>query len=165
MMACVADQIVAAPFAVVGSIGVIAQVPNVNRLLDKYNIDIELHTAGEYKRTLTMLGKNSEQGRAKFIEALEDVYSLFKDFLDVSKVATGESWYGVRAVDLHLVDKLLTSDEYLLAAAATANLYEVRWVRRHGLAERLTGPLTSVVSRIMTDVMQMGLRQAAAVMS
>jgi len=55
LMACVADRIIAAPFAIVGSIGVLAQIPNFNRYLKQHNIDFEQLSAGEYKRTLSML--------------------------------------------------------------------------------------------------------------
>lgn len=144
MMACVADRILAAPFAVVGSIGVVAQIPNFNRLLKKHEIDVELHTAGEYKRTLTIFGENTDKAREKFREELEDTHLLFKDFvgrwrpqLDMSAVATGEHWFGQRALDLKLVDELVTSDEYLVNAAKDAEVFRVRWEHRKTLAEKL----------------------------
>lgn len=97
-MACVADKIVSAPFAIVGSIGVVAQMPNFNRFLKSKDIDIELHTAGQYKRTLTLLGENTEEGREKFREELNETHQLFKDFvkrmrpsLDIEQVATGNT--------------------------------------------------------------------------
>jgi serine protease SohB len=121
MMACLANTIIAAPFAIIGSIGVVAQLPNFHRLLDKWDIDYEVLTAGEYKRTLTVFGENTDAGRQKFIADLEDTHTLFKEFvsdyrpsLDIEKVATGEHWYGKQALGLGLVDKLMTSDEYLL---------------------------------------------------
>ena len=144
MMACVADRILAAPFAIVGSIGVVAQLPNFHRLLKKHDIDFELITAGEYKRTLTMFGENTDQGRAKFTDEIEDVHALFKDFvgehrpaLDIERVATGEAWFGRRALDLGLVDELVTSDEYLVEACADADVFEVRYVERKPLPQRL----------------------------
>ncbi len=144
MMACVANQILAAPFAVVGSIGVIAQLPNFHRLLKKHDIDFEMITAGEYKRTLTMLGENTDRGRAKFIEEIEDVHLLFKEYvaahrpgLDLATVATGEAWYGQRALELSLVDKLITSDEYVTAACDDADVFEVRYIEKKPLPERL----------------------------
>ena len=144
MMACVADRILAAPFAIVGSIGVIAQLPNFHRLLKKNDIDFEMITAGEYKRTLTILGENTEKGRKKFTEEIEDIHLLFKEFvtrnrpaLDIDRVATGESWFGQRALDLALVDKLVTSDEYLVGACDSADVFEVRYVERKSLPERL----------------------------
>lgn len=144
MMACVADRIIAAPFAVVGSIGVLAQIPNFNRLLDSHGVDFEQFKAGEFKRTVTIFGKNTDEGRAKFKEELEDVHLLFKEFvanhrptINIQHVATGEHWYGTRALELSLVDELMTSDEYLLAASKRAELYEVAFTPRKTLTERI----------------------------
>ena len=151
LMASVAESILAAPFALVGSIGVIAQVPNVHRLLKKHDVDVELHTAGQYKRTLTMFGENTDEGRKKFQEELDDVHKLFQEFvrdnrptLDLATVATGESWYGRRAVDLDLVDELCTSDEYLVRACDDANVVEVKWVAHRKPLDRLMSELTSI---------------------
>jgi len=134
MMACVADQIIAAPFAVLGSIGVLAQLPNFHRLLEKNDIDFEQFMAGEHKRTVTVFGKNTEEGKEKFRQELEDLHGLFKDFvrehraqLDIEKVSTGEHWFGKQALTLGLVDGLRTSDDYLMCARETAELYEVHY--------------------------------------
>jgi len=144
MMACVADHILAAPFAVVGSIGVIAQLPNFNRLLKKHDIDYEQFMAGQFKRTVTVLGENTDQGRRKFQEEIEDAHALFKDFVkthrpgvDLERVATGEHWYGARALETRLVDELRTSDDYLLAASAAADLYEVSYTGKKPWLVRL----------------------------
>lgn len=144
MMACVADNILAAPFAVIGSIGVVAQIPNINRLLKRHDIDVELMTAGKYKRTLTVLGENTDQGREKFREELEDTHRLFKDFVsahrpavDIDKVATGEVWFGTHAKALGLVDRLQTSDDYLVSQFATADIYEVAYVCKQSLSQRI----------------------------
>ena len=144
LMACVADNILAAPFAILGSIGVVAQIPNVHRLLKKYDVDVELHTAGVHKRTLTMLGENTDAAREKFREELEDTHKLFKQFVTehrpqvaIEKVATGEHWFGTRALSIKLVDELKTSDDYLLDRAAAADLYAVRYRRKKPLSERL----------------------------
>ncbi|HET8729995.1 MAG TPA: protease SohB [Moraxellaceae bacterium] len=144
MMACIGNRILAAPFAVVGSIGVVAQMPNFHRLLKKNDIDVELLTAGEYKRTLTVFGENTEEDRAKFQEELDDTHMLFKQFVarhrpqvEIGRVATGEHWYGERALDIHLVDELKTSDEYLWERAQAADLFSVRYVPRHRLLSRL----------------------------
>ena len=145
MMACVADRILAAPFAVVGSIGVVAQLPNFNRLLKKHEIDFELHTAGEYKRTLTLFGENTKAARAKFQEELEDAHALFKSFvtqnrpqLDIEKVATGEHWFGTRALALKLVDGLQTSDDYLLERAQDADVFEVKYKHKVSLSDKIS---------------------------
>jgi len=145
MMACVADRILAAPFAIIGSIGVVAQIPNFHRLLKKNDIDFEMLTAGEYKRTLTMFGENTEKGKLKFQEDLEEIHHLFKDFIrhnrpivDIQQVATGEHWLAKRAQQLNLVDDLITSDDYLLSASSQADIYEVKYAARKSLAEKLT---------------------------
>lgn len=156
MMAAVANKIIAAPFAVVGSIGVLAQVPNFFRLLKKHDIDIEQHTAGEYKTTLTMLGENTNKAREKFREELEDTHLLFKQFvhenrpsLDIEKLATGEHWYGRQAVDLKLVDELMTSDDYLLSKNETTDIYEVSYVFSETLTDKLSTILHGVTSRLL----------------
>ncbi|MGQ0585754.1 MAG: protease SohB [Gammaproteobacteria bacterium] len=151
LMACVADRILAAPFAVLGSIGVVGQLPNFNRLLKKHEIDFELHTAGEHKRTLTVFGENTEAGREKFRETLEDAHALFKAFIaqnrpqvDLAQVATGEHWFGTRALALKLVDELKTSDDYLLERSKACDLYELRYKRHRGMLERLAAGLASL---------------------
>ena len=144
MMACIANEIVSAPFAVVGSIGVVAQVPNFNRLLKEYHVDFELYTAGQFKRTVTMFGENTAEGKAKFEEELQQTHELFKHFvekyrpqLNVEKVATGEHWYGKDALELNLVDKLQTSDEYLLSLLAQHDVYVIDTRRKPTLGEKL----------------------------
>lgn len=144
LMACVADEIVAAPFAVIGSIGVVAQIPNIHRLLKRHDIDVELMTAGEYKRTLTVLGENTEAGRRKFQQDLEETHDLFKDFVtqwrpqvDMTQVGTGEHWFGQRALSLALIDALRTSDDVLRARCESAELFAVYWRQRRSLAQRL----------------------------
>lgn len=144
MMACIANEVLSAPFAIVGSIGVVAQVPNFNRLLKENKIDFELYTAGQYKRTVTMFGENTEEGKTKFEEELQQTHALFKHFvekyrpqLNVEKVATGEHWYGQDALDLNLVDKLQTSDEYLLGLLPQHDVYLIQTRRKPTLGEKL----------------------------
>ena len=156
LMACVADRIIAAPFAVIGSIGVLAELPNFHRLLERNGVDFELHTAGEHKRTLTLFGENTDEGRAKLQEQLEETHQLFKAFireyrtdLDVDKVATGEYWHGERALALGLVDELKTSDDYLLAARDNAELFKLRYKARKRPLERLLGAMRIGASRLL----------------
>lgn len=144
MMAAVADKIVAAPFAIVGSIGVIAQLPNFNKVLKKNDIDFEVHTAGEYKRTLTMFGENTDKAREKFREDLTEVHTMFKDFVEsnrpvvnVTEVANGDVWYGNKAIDLNLVDELKTSDEYLQEKSASADVYLISQEKKKTLPQKL----------------------------
>jgi len=154
MMACVANRIVAAPFAVIGSIGVVAQVPNFYRLLDRVGVDVEQFTGGEFKRTVTMFGENTEADRAKLTEQIHEIHDLFKDFVaarrpqvDLDTVATGEYWYGTRALELNLVDELTTSDDYLLAARERADLFEVSYSIPLSAVRRLTAAATSMLGR------------------
>lgn len=145
MMACVADKLLAAPFAVLGSIGVVAQIPNFHRLLKSHNIDFELLTAGKYKRTLTLFGENTDEGREKFLEDIERIHAQFKQYvdahrpqLDIDAVATGEIWSGQDALDRKLIDRLMTSDEYLMQACERADVIEVKYKQRKSLAEKLS---------------------------
>jgi len=144
MMACVADKIIAAPFAIIGSIGVLAQIPNFYRLLKKHNVDFEQVTAGQYKRTLTLFGENTDEDREKVQEELEETHQLFKDFIkeyrddvDIDKIATGEHWYGKQAIELKLVDELKTSDDYLSEAVQNADIYEIDYIRKKPLSEKI----------------------------
>ena len=166
MMACVADKIIAAPFAVVGSVGVVAQIPNFHRLLKKHDIDFELLTAGEFKRTLTLFGENTDKGRQKFIDDLEEIHTQFKEFvglhrpeLEISAIATGETWSGQKAVDLKLVDELLTSDEYLVNACEEADVYEVKYELRKNVMEKLglstQDALESALTRVIDRLVKM----------
>ncbi len=152
MMACVADKIIAAPFAIVGSIGVVAQMPNFNRLLKKHDIDFEEITAGEFKRTLTMFGENTDADRKKFREEIEDAHELFKEFVkdnrsavDIAAIATGEYWYGKRALQRQLIDELATSDDYLFERAKTADIYEVTYHHKRSLVDKLLGQATQLL--------------------
>jgi serine protease SohB len=155
MMASVADKIIAAPFAILGSIGVIAQLPNFHRFLKKHDVDFEQITAGEYKRTLTLFGENTSRGRNKLKEEVEDIHILFKDFIkqnrskiDIDKVATGEHWFAKRAIDLHLVDELITSDDYLLKASKEAALFEVTYSKKKKFYEKFVHGMQSITNKI-----------------
>ncbi len=155
LMACVANKIIAAPFAIVGSIGVIGQLPNFHRLLEKNNVDFEQHTAGKYKRTLTIFGKNTNAAREKFQEELEETHILFKQFVtenrpivDIEKVATGEHWYGTQAFTLKLVDALTTSDDYLLNYADKADIFELSYTMKKSLSEKISEALFCSAIRI-----------------
>ena len=154
LMACVASHIIAAPFAIIGSIGVIAQLPNFNRWLEDKGVDFEQVTAGRFKRTLTLFGKNTEEGREKLREEIEDVHDLFKTQiathrpqLDVEQVATGEYWYGSRALELGLIDEIRTSDDFLAEAVAESDLYKVSYKRRMPLPERILAGAESLLRR------------------
>jgi serine protease SohB len=154
LMACVADRLIAAPFAIVGSIGVLAQLPNFHRLLEEKGVDFEQITAGRYKRTVSMFGENTDEGRAKLKEQVEDIHELFKAQIrahrpqvDLERVATGEHWYGTRALELKLVDELKTSDDVLLEAAKDHDVYHIAYKRRRSWQERVLGGAESLLRR------------------
>ncbi len=154
MMACVADRIVAAPFAILGSIGVIAQLPNFNRWLKEKDIDYEQFMAGEHKRTVTLFGENTDEGRTKFQEEIEDVHQLFKEFVstqrpqvDLDEVATGEYWFGTRALDRKLADELTTSDDYLLKASSEADIFHLSWTGKKPWLARMLSQTTDALIR------------------
>ena len=154
LMACVATKIYAAPFAILGSIGVLAQLPNFNRFLDSHGVDFEQISAGKYKRTVTMFGENTDEDRAKLKEELEDVHALFKSAvsryrpdLDLDKVATGEHWYGTMALDLGLADEIKTSDEYLAELAADRDLYQIAYKIKQPLQKRLMSNIDGAIEK------------------
>lgn len=155
MMACIANRIIAAPFALLGSIGVIAQIPNFHRFLKNHDVDVEVLTAGEFKRTLTLFGENTEKGREKFLADLEDVHALFKEFVsenrpvvEIDAVSTGEAWYGRRALDRKLVDELKTSDEYLYDKCQDCDVYQVRHVEDKSRLDRILDRTHTMLMRV-----------------
>ncbi|MBB1520915.1 protease SohB [Aquipseudomonas guryensis] len=158
MMACVGQKILAAPFAILGSIGVVAQLPNVHRLLKKHDIDFEVLTAGEYKRTLTVFGENTDKGREKFQEDLETTHVLFKNFvaryraqLVIDEIATGEVWLGIAALEKQLVDELKTSDEYLAERAREADLFHLHYAEKKSLPERFGLAASVALDRVLLN--------------
>ncbi len=171
MMACVADKLIAAPFAVLGSIGVVAQIPNFHRLLKKFNIDFEMLTAGKFKRTLTMFGENTDEGRDKFIEDIERIHSQFKQYvderrpqLDIEAVATGEIWSGQDVLDNNLADQLSTSDAYLMDKCDDADVILVQYKKKKSMSERFSigiqdtadGLVMRAIDRIMKARLSIG---------
>ena len=160
MMACVADKIVSAPFAVIGSIGVVAQVPNIHRLLKKHDIDVDVMTAGEYKRTVTLVGENTEKGKQKFQQELEETHDLFKQFvtqhrpqLDIDKIATGEHWFGQQALALNLVDEIATSDDLLVKAVEDKEIIELKYKEKKNLTQRIGLQMEQSVERLMSKLL------------
>ena len=166
MMACVGDRIIAAPFAVIGSIGVLAQLPNFNRLLKKANVDWEQQTAGEYKRTVTMFGENTDEDRAKLQQDLEDTHILFKAFVSenrgcvaIDDVATGEVWYGQQALDKKLVDELQTSDNYIQSSLQDRDVFEVKHILKKGWQEKLGLAAEGAIERAFLKLWQQASRR------
>ena len=158
MMACIGEKIISAPFAILGSIGVVAQLPNVHRLLKKHDVDFEVLTAGEYKRTLTVFGENTEKGREKFQQDLEITHELFKDFvasyrpqLQMDEIATGEVWLGQAALGKKLVDELMTSDEYIATKAKTADVFQLHYAHKKSLPERVGLAASLSIDRLLLN--------------
>jgi serine protease SohB len=146
MMACVADRILAAPFAIVGSIGVVSQIPNVHRLLKRLDVDVDVLTAGKHKAPLTLLGENTDEGRQKHLLDLGAIHGHFKALvkrhrsgLDIDKVSEGDFWLAEDALKLNLVDEISTSDAYLQRVCAQAEVYKVQWVPHKSLEQRIKG--------------------------
>ncbi|MCG8315648.1 MAG: protease SohB [Pseudomonadales bacterium] len=161
MMACNGDKIIAAPFAILGSIGVVAELPNFNRVLKKYDVDYDIYTAGDFKRTVTVLGENTEEGKRKFNDEIEETHKLFKNHvanfrpqLNMEKVGTGEHWYGSQAMDLGLIDEIRTSDDYLFAARDDADIYEVTFEFKRSVAEKLGLNLETLLERTVMRLWQ-----------
>jgi len=161
MMACVANKLIAAPFAYIGSIGVLVQMPNFNRLLKEKHVDYEMVTAGEYKRTLTMFGENTKEDREKMEEDIQEVHTLFKDFvrtsrpdMDIDKLATGETWLGSRARELGLVDETSTSDEYIVANCDNAEVYQVAYEKKKKITDKLGSVLEGALDNILMRWLQ-----------
>lgn len=157
MMAALANKVIAAPFAIVGSIGVVAQLPNFNKVLKKYDVDYELFTAGEYKRTVTMFGENTDKAKEKFQSDLEDTHVLFKQHvsrfrpnLDIEKVANGDIWYGQQALDEGLIDAIGTSDDYIAEACNDADVYSVRYELKKSLKDKLGLAISAGVEGAIT---------------
>lgn len=160
MMACVADKIVSAPFAVIGSIGVVAQVPNIHRLLKKHDIDVDVMTAGEYKRTVTLVGENTEKGKQKFQQELEETHDLFKQFvtqhrpqLEIDKIATGEHWFGQQALALNLVDEIATSDDLLVKAVEDKEIIELKYKEKKNLTQRIGLQMEQSVENLLGKIL------------
>ena len=159
MMACVANKIVSAPFAVIGSIGVVAAIPNFSKILKKLDVDYELHTAGEYKRTITTFGETTDEGRDKFKQDLQEIHDLFKEHvsefrpgLDISKVATGEIWEGTKALEVGLVDEISTSDEYLMNFSKKHEVYEIKFETKKKIQDKLSRFLSTLLKDFINTI-------------
>lgn len=163
LMACTANKILAAPFALVGSIGVVAQVPNFNRLLKKHDVDYKEYTAGDFKRTVSVFGEITEKGEAKFKEQLELTHHLFKTFvskyrphMDIAKVATGEFWYGENALTLGLVDEIKTSDDYLLKKSKLHQIVKISFEKKPTLTDKISAALSKAATLTLNKIIEQG---------
>lgn len=163
MMACTADKIIASDFGVLGSVGVVSQLPNFHEVLKKHDVHFEQFTAGEYKRTVTMFGENTDEDRAKYQADIDRIHELFKAFvakhrpsLDVDKIATGEIWFGEDAKNLGLCDEIGTSDAYLLEKMKTHNVFALHSRSKPTLAEKLglADQVSSSISSVFDKTLQ-----------
>jgi len=162
MMCCTADRIVASPFAVLGSIGVISEVPNAYERLKEEGIEFQTITAGKFKRTVTPTKKITKEDIKKSTEDIQEIFNLFKGFvksqrpqLDIENVATGDTWFGEDALERGLCDELATADDVLLEFVDKGyDLYEVAYdPAPDGVGSLLTGlPGSSSSSANRADV-------------
>ena len=158
MMACLADRLVSAPFAIIGSIGVLVQLPNFHRVLKKNDIDYEIISAGEFKRTLTQFGEITQKGRDKVQEEVETMHDIFKAWIkdhrpsvDIDKIATGETWVGTQAKERYMVDEIKTSDECIVSACETADVYEVEYELPKSLQDKIGGAFQGTVEKLFAS--------------
>lgn len=157
MMACLADRLVAAPFAIIGSIGVLVQLPNFHKVLKKYDVDYEMISAGEYKRTLTTFGEITQKSRDKVQEDVETIHDIFKSWVkehrpsvEIDKVATGETWLGSQAKERYMVDDIKTSDEYIIDACKNADVFEIEYEFQKSIQDKLGRVLEEGVARAVS---------------
>ena len=157
LMACVGNQIISAPFAFIGSIGVLFGLPNIHDFLKKHDISYEEITAGEYKRTLTPLGKVTEEKRKKLKEQLDLIHNQFKNFvkqyrdIDMDQIATGETWLAEEALKKGLVDKIQCSDDYIIDRSKTRNVYKVSLKTQKSFFEKLISK-RSVSGKVLNNL-------------
>lgn len=156
MMGCLADKLVAAPFAIIGSIGVLVQLPNFHKVLKKYDVDYEIISAGEFKRTLTTFGEITQKGKDKVQEDVETIHEIFKTWVkdhrpsvDINKIATGETWVAMQAKERYMVDEIRTSDECIIEACSNADVYEIEYVFKQSIQDKLGSAFEGSINRVV----------------
>ena len=144
MMAAVADKIIAAPFAIIGSIGVVAGIPNFHRVLQKNEVDYHLFTAGKYKRTVTPFTEVTDEGKQKLQDDITAIHDAFKRLIkegrpdvDIEEIATGEYWLASQAKEKGLVDEIMTSDDYLGSKLDDCEVIEITTETEQNRIEKL----------------------------
>lgn len=159
MMACIGDKIISAPYAVVGSIGVVAEFMNFNNLLNEVGIDYKQYTAGKYKRTVSTMGPITDEAEEKFNDDLQRTHEMFKTHvsrhrkdMDIEAIATGEHWYGIDAHEKGLVDEVSTSEDYILNAIATKEVLHVQYAPPRQFADRIRIGLVKAVREVVLDL-------------
>ena len=158
MMACLADRLVSAPFAIIGSIGVLVQLPNFHRVLKKNEVDYEIISAGEFKRTLTQFGEITQKGRDKVQEEVETMHDIFKAWIkehrptvEIDKIATGETWVGTQAKERYMVDEIKTSDDCIIGACEEADVYEVEYELPKSLQDKINGAFQGTAEKLFSN--------------
>lgn len=156
MMAAVADKVIAAPFAIIGSVGVVMEMPNFSKLLDKVGVKYLQYTAGEYKRTVSPMVEPTVLGEEKMQEKLVKTLGLFKNHIkeyrpqvDVEQIATGETWYATEAQSLNLVDEISTYDEYLESKLTTCDVFKISYEKPERISRKLSLGLAQTVNYIV----------------
>jgi serine protease SohB len=158
MMACIADKLVAAPFAIIGSIGVLVQLPNFHRVLKKHDVDYEIISAGEFKRTLTTFGEITKKGKDKVQEDVETIHDIFKSWVkdhrpsvDIDKISTGETWIGMQAKEKNMVDEIRTSDECIVTACDSADVYEIEYEIKKSIQDKLGKVFEGTIDKVFSN--------------
>lgn len=156
MMACVADEIISAPYAIIGSIGVVAEFPNFSRLLKDLGIDYKQYTAGKYKRTVSTFAEMDEEGEAEFVRDLEDMHLSFKEHVgsfrksvNIEEISNGKTWIGKKALEKGLVDKVMTSEEFLMEKILDSDIVKIDYVNQRNSFENF---LVRRASLFISDV-------------
>ncbi len=139
-IACAADEIYANPGTITGSIGVIAEFPNFEGLMDKVGIRFETIKTGKYKDTGSAFRPMNEDERALIQEMLMDVYDQFVEAVaegrnmpikKVRKYADGRVFSGRQALEYGFVDALGTQSDAIERAAVLAGIKgEPRVIRK-----------------------------------
>mmetsp|Transcript_9058 Transcript_9058/g.12909 ORF Transcript_9058/g.12909 Transcript_9058/m.12909 type:complete len:423 (-) Transcript_9058:25-1293(-) len=124
MMACTSSpgRLYAAPFAVVGSIGVIGQTVNIHNALESWGVKPLVFRGGKHKAPVGLIGEVSEDGMKTIQKMIDKTHNAFKRHVlaarpklakQIDDVATGDVWLGCDALDVGLIDRVITSDEYI----------------------------------------------------
>ncbi len=123
-MACTATpgRLYVAPFAVVGSIGVIGQSINIHKVLEGWGVTPLVFRGGKDKAPLGLIGEVTDESIAKVQDMVDTIHTAFKHHVAaarpiisdrIDELATGDIWLGINAVEVGLADRVVTSDEYI----------------------------------------------------
>ncbi len=166
LMALPADRILAGPFAIVGSVGVVAGIPNVKRLLEEKGVSYRLFVAGDKKRVVHFADDDGPEVREYMDEKLAGIHTQFLqavekhrgDRVKLDEVRSGDHWSAEESVEkgLGLVDELQTSAEYLLERNREVALVMIE--RRVDITERFAGYLAARLSARVASLFTRWLR-------